>query len=338
MNQKLHNNFIADRPVLLEDFISQVLYDPRYGYYANNNVIGKTQDFITAPHLSPLFSQCLAQWCVDQWVNAGRPTPLNLIELGAGQGIMLRDILTALQTAPELSAHLQAHILEKSENLKSIQKVTLQAHKQVEWIDNLNSIQRGYAIILANEFFDALPIQYYRYTNNEAEEAMVTPDQAISWRKTDVSIPSTPSQSIFMRSKYYEFFVKQISELFNRVGGVGLIIDYGGDHPGFTLQAIKNHKKVSFFDHLGEADLTHHVDFSYLKSLFRAHKINVLGPQKQSDFLLDLGIADMLEYVKQRVASDKFANHVLVVHRLTSSAEMGELFKVIAIQGVPHGC
>ncbi len=338
MNQKFHNAFLADNSILLEDFMSHTLYDPKNGYYAKSNVIGKAQDFITAPHLTSLFSQCIAQWCVDQWVNAGCPTALNLIELGAGQGIMLRDILIACQTIPELSDHIQAYILEKSASLKSIQKVTLQAHKQVKWIDHLDSIQRGYTIILANEFFDALPIQYYRHTNNEIEEAIITPPRSISWRQTDVSLPST-SHPIFLKSKHYEFFVKQISDLLNRVGGVGLIIDYGDDHPGFTLQAIKNHKKVNFLEHLGEADLTHHVDFSYLKSLFHAYRINVLGPQKQSDFLLDLGIADMLAWVRQRVASDKFANHALAVHRLTSSAEMGELFKVIAIQGgLQNGC
>ncbi|AIK96361.1 class I SAM-dependent methyltransferase [Candidatus Odyssella acanthamoebae] len=336
MNQKICNNFITENPILLEDFISHVLYHPEHGYYAKSNVIGKTQDFITAPHLTPLFSQCLAQWCVDQWVNAGRPTPLNLIELGAGQGTMLRDILTAFEAVPDLSAHLQVHIVEKSENLKAIQKVTLCDYNQIRWIDSLDSIQSSYSIILANEFFDALPIQYYRHANEGVEEAIVTQSKEIGWCQTDLPLPSF-SQPIFMTSKHYEFFVKQIAELLNKVGGVGLIIDYGNDHPGFTLQAIKNHKKVSFFDHLGEADLTHHVDFGYLKSLFQKHKINVLGPQKQSDFLLELGIANMLELIKRRVVADKFANHALAVHRLTSSAEMGELFKVIAIQGVPHG-
>jgi SAM-dependent MidA family methyltransferase len=336
MNQKLCNNFITETPILLEECISQALYHPHHGYYAKSTVIGKNQDFITAPHLTPLFSQCVAQWCVDQWVNAGRPIPFNLIELGAGQGTMLRDILSTFKAVPTLFDFLQIHILEKSENLKAIQKVTLEGYPKVQWIESLDSIQSGYSVILANEFFDALPIQYYRQTTEGVEEAIITQSADLAWRPTNLS-PQSFSHPIFMTSKHYELVVKQIAGLLNKVGGVGLIIDYGNDYPAFTLQAIKNHKKVSFFDHLGEADLTHHVDFGYLKSLFQKHAIKVLGPQKQSDFLLDLGIADMLEVIKRRVAADKFAAHALAVHRLTSAAEMGELFKVIAIQGGPHG-
>lgn len=326
---------ISPQEIKLETFMAEVLYNPINGYYAQNDVLGKEQDFITAPALSPLFSHCLAQWCLDQWINFGQPTPLNLIELGAGQGIMLRDMLTAFRKVPDFYRRLNIYVAEKSERLKSVQRKNLKEHNNIHWIENLDEIKTGYSILVANEFFDALPIQYYRQHDNTVEEAVIINQQTIKWRKTSIPLPPSP-HSIFLSSTAYEFFVDQIAALFNRTGGVGLIIDYGSDNPGFTLQAIKNHQKIGLFDHLGKADLTHHVDFQYLIKLFKDRRINILGPQQQSDFLLDLGLSERLESLRKQVQPHIFAQHALAAYRLTSASEMGELFKVIAIQGNIH--
>lgn len=331
---------IADQsPILLEDFMELTLYDHEHGYYANNKVIGKQQDFVTAPELTPLFSQCLAQWCVDQWINAGKPHPVNLIELGAGRGIMLKDILSALKTAPEFFNVITPFILEKSPTLIKVQQQTLCNYNHVQWIDSLDSIQGGYSIILANEFFDALPIQYYRYQEDQLEEAIVTDLKSIAWRqiKAEFDTFNPDKNRLFMRSKLYEKFTHQMANLLNRFGGLGLIIDYGENSPGFTLQAIRKHKKIGIFDHLGQADLTHHVDFSYLKSLFQRHGLNVLGPQNQSDFLDELEISTMLDSLVTRLPAKVYTQHALAVHRLISTSEMGTLFKVLAIQGSCNG-
>lgn len=351
VHNPFHNKIQSQSPVLLEDLIELVLYDPDYGYYANSKVIGKQQDFITAPELTPLFSQCLAQWCVDQWVNAGKPFPVNLIELGAGRGIMLKDMLAALKTVPEFFKVITPVILERSPTLIKIQQQTLHNYSHVQWIDSLDSTPDGYSIILANEFFDALPIQYYRYKEGQLEEAIVTDLKSITWRPAPphsmLDTPKTTAKAstagpdkncLFMRSRFYEKFSQQIANLLNRFGGLGLIIDYGGSSPGFTLQAIKNHRKVGIFDHLGHADITHHVDFSYLKSLFQKHGLNVLGPQNQSGFLHELGISAMINSLATRLSAKAYAQHTLAVHRLLSAGEMGELFKVLAIQGGHNGC
>jgi NADH dehydrogenase [ubiquinone] 1 alpha subcomplex assembly factor 7 len=321
-------------PLSLEEFMEQVLYDPAVGYYAQSQVIGKQQDFITAPELTPLFSQCLAQWSLDQWVNAGKPVPVNLIDLGAGRGTLLKDIGVAFQSLPELVNLVRPFILEKSPFLKASQQKTLAQFPSTQWVDSLSQVSPGYCIVLANEFFDALPIQYYRHTGPILEKAVIETFGKITWkRSSDTPLSPPTEEGIFLRSKAYETFVKQIAQGLTQNGGVGLVIDYGEESAGYTLQAVKNHQKVGFFDNLGQADLTHHVDFSYLKALFLAENLKVLGPQRQSDFLQDLGITTYLDQVKDRVSPETYTKQALAVHRLTSAAEMGQLFKVMAIQG-----
>lgn len=338
MDTTLLNHKILDRlPLPLEEFMEIVMYDAEGGYYSQSSVIGKQHDFITAPEISPLFSHCLAQWCIDQWLNMGKPTPVNLIELGAGQGTMLKDMLSLLQSAPDFFHALTPTILEKSPTLISTQRATLKDYPNVKWISSLEAIEKGYSIILANEFFDALPIQYYRSTAQGLEQAMVTDLSQISWTKVNNPLFPPSNQSIYFQSRAYKIFADQITNLFHKTGGFGLIIDYGNEAPGFTLQAIKNHKKIGIFEELGKSDLTHHVDFCYLKSLFIDQEVKVLGPINQSDFLKEIGIVEALENLKVKLSAKAYLNHTLALHRLIGTAEMGELFKVMAIQGGSNG-
>lgn len=324
--------------IRLEDFIDASLYDEKSGYYANSGVIGKLNDFITAPHISPLFSHCLAQWCLDQWLNAGAPTPLNLIEFGSGTGIMLKDMLDALKKAPQFYGNLTCFIIEKSNHLKTIQKDTLKDHPCIHWLGSHDDISADFSIVVANEFFDALPVQYYRNNGDVVEAAFVADSKQIKWQAIDLKGLAREDRLLFMRSVAYSHFTDKIAEILFKNGGLGLIIDYGSMNPGFTLQAIRQHKKVGIFDCPGEADLTHHVDFSYLINLFKAKGLRVLGPQTQGAFLKDLGIDRLLEQLKAKSSPQIFTQQALAVHRLISSAEMGELFKVIALQGDPNGC
>ncbi len=307
--------------MLLEDYLTHVLYDPEQGYYAQSKVIGQNADFITAPEISPLFSLCIAQWIVDQWHNAGCPIPVNLVELGAGHGTMLSCVLKTLDQIPNLSRNLATYVLDTSEYLKIRQSENLKPYS-ITWIDHLDDIRQGYTIILANEFFDALPIQYYR------SGAILTVDQKqLVWTDTD-DFPQ--KEGISYTSRLYDKFTQDISKLLHRNSGIGLIIDYGSMNPGFTLQAVKNHQKIGLFDSIGQADLTHHVDFRYLIDLFHQHNIKILGPIPQGQFLKELGIEDRVHALHN---SPTYKNQLLAVHRLTAPQEMGDLFKVLAIQG-----
>ena len=312
----------------LEDYLTKVLYDPTDGYYTQSTVVGKTGDFITAPEISPLFSLCIAQWIVDQWHNAGSPTPINLVELGAGKGTMLATILKSMEQIPHLANGLKTYILETSDHLKAIQHKILQPYA-VHWISRLNEVSKGYTIILANEFFDALPIQYYRSDNTTTSELNINDNQLV-WNTID---SNTFNEGITYTSRLYEQFIQDISSLLNGNSGVGLIIDYGSLNPGFTLQAVKNHNKVGLFDFIGQADITHHVDFSYLNRLFDCHSIKTLGPISQGQFLKELEIENLVHSLN---SLPNYRDQLLAVHRLTAPQEMGDLFKVLAIQGGPH--
>ncbi len=314
--------------MLLEDYLNHVLYDPATGYYAQSKVIGKHADFITAPEISPLFSLCIAQWVVDQWQNAGCPVPINILELGAGHGTMMATILKTLGQVPDLYQNTTTYILDTSAPLKTEQQKNLKNHT-VHWIDHISEMKSGFTVILANEFFDALPIQYYR-TTDQITQAMSIEGTKMVW--VDSSNQNSDT-GIFYRSTLYEQFSNQMSDALNRNGGVGLIIDYGNMNPGFTLQAVKDHKKVGLFEDEGHADITHHVDFTYLTKLFNGHGLKTLGPIRQGQFLKELGIEDMVHSLND---SDAYKNQLLAVHRLTGSKEMGELFKVFAIQGGSH--
>lgn len=312
----------------LEDYLTKVLYDPVDGYYAHSSVVGKAGDFITAPEVSPLFSLCIAQWLVDQWHNAGCPTPINLVELGAGKGTMLATILKSLNQIPGLANTLRSYILDSSDSLKKIQQQTLQAHS-VNWINSLMDVPDGYTIVLANEFFDALPVQYYRSDGTRTSELKIENNQLV-WETTSTSTP----EGITYTSQLYETFTDEISMLLTRNSGIGLIIDYGSLNPGFTLQAVRNHKKVGLLDFVGQADITHHVDFSYLKNLFDRHGIKSLGPIPQGQFLKELGIEDAVHSLNHL---PNYKDQLLAVHRLIAPQEMGDLFKVFAIHGGSHG-
>jgi len=314
--------------MLLEAYLHKILYDPDHGYYARSHVVGPQGDFITAPEISPLFSLCIAQWVVDQWTNLGQPRPINLVELGAGCGTMMSTLLQSLKQIPNLYQSLTAYILEASQPLKAQQSKTLKDHP-IKWIDNLNQVPNAFTIILANEFFDALPIQYYRSQDNTPQVLTVEANQ-LNWVDCE---PDGQPDGIYYRSKLYEQFVEQISRILQDNSGIGLIIDYGSHSPGFTLQAVKNHKKVGLFDHVGQADITHHVDFDYLTNLFQTHDITTLGPIPQGQFLKELGIDNIVHQMKDLPG---YKNHLLSVHRLISSQEMGDLFKVIAIYGGSH--
>jgi NADH dehydrogenase [ubiquinone] 1 alpha subcomplex assembly factor 7 len=155
-------------------------------------------------------------------------------------------------------------------------------------------------------------------------------DNQLVWDTID---SNTLNEGITYKSRLYEQFTQDISNLLNANSGIGLIIDYGNMNPGFTLQAIKNHKKVGLFDFIGQADITHHVDFTYLTRLFNHHAIKTLGPIPQGQFLKELEIENLVHSLS---SLPNYRDQLLAVHRLTAPQEMGDLFKVLAIQGGSH--
>ena len=153
---KIDNN----KYISLDKFIDKALYDKKEGYYMHKNPFGKNGDFTTAPNISILFSEMLAIWCIAFWENLGCPKKINIVELGAGNGEMMYQMIKVFESFNNFKKSSNYFILEKSQFLKKIQKKKLNSHK-ITWLNSINKLKNGPNIFLANEFFDALPVKQF---------------------------------------------------------------------------------------------------------------------------------------------------------------------------------
>ena len=144
----------------LDRFINKVLYDKKKGYYMNKNPIGYQGDFITSPNVSIMFSEMIAIWLISFWEKMGSPKNINIIELGAGNGEMMLQILKTIENFKIFKSSSNFFIYEKSLYLTKIQKNKIK-FKNIKWINNLKKISKFPSIFIANEFFDALPIKQF---------------------------------------------------------------------------------------------------------------------------------------------------------------------------------
>ena len=154
----------------LDKFIEESLYNKAHGYYMKRNPFGEDGDFITAPNISVLFSEMIAIWIISFWENLDCPKQFNLIELGAGNGEMMKVLVSTFNKFPQFKNSCKINILEKSELLQKMQKNNIKDTK-VKWLNNLNELSNFPSIFIANEFFDALPIkQFLKKKNNGTKE------------------------------------------------------------------------------------------------------------------------------------------------------------------------
>ena len=144
----------------LDRFIDKVLYDKNKGYYMNKNPIGNKGDFITSPNISIMFSEMITIWLISFWEKIGCPKNINIVELGAGNGEMMLQILKTIEKFNKFKSSSNFIIYEKSPYLKKIQKNKIK-FENIKWISSLNKISKFPSIFIANEFFDALPIKQF---------------------------------------------------------------------------------------------------------------------------------------------------------------------------------
>ena len=343
MNQISHT--ISPHWISLDQALHRALYDPTDGYYSHKNPLGRSGDFITAPEISQLFGEMIGLWCIDKWQQAGCPTPVRLLEIGPGRGLMMADILRIFKLVPVLFESVTCHLIEVSTLLREIQKNILKEHEyRLSWHDNLddshNPIPAGYALILANEFFDALPISQFilretgwqeRGVVRDTEGLLSYEEQPCSPLELRFEVESNQIVEICLLDRIY---VKKISDCLKENGGATLIIDYGDDQEkwqGETLQALLHHKKVSVLDYLGQADISHHVDFRGLREEFARENIVCAQTQTQGEFLRNLGIEPRADQLAQRMDGPARVAHLTAVHRLIGHGEMGQLFKVLEV-------
>ena len=325
--------------ISLDKFIDKALYNKSKGYYEKKNPIGYKGDFITSPNISIMFSEMIAIWIVSLWENLGSPKKINIIELGAGTGEMMNQILKTVDNFKKFKASSKFYIHEKSVYLKRAQKDKNKEY-EVKWIDNLNKISNYPSIFIANEFFDSLPIkQFVKKKNNWFEKFIHSKDKKLHTIdiKTKKSIIEKIIKIKIDNEKFIEYsplaFKKLniISKIIRKNNGGILIVDYGYNKRKMfnTLQSVKNHKKNNFLENVYQSDITHMINFNYYKKKIKKMKLDCIKLTTQREFLINMGILKRAEIISKNVSFSKKADIYYRLKRLIDKNEMGLLFKVL---------
>jgi len=325
----------------IDKYINEALYSKKFGYYIKNNPFGKTGDYITAPNISILFSEMIAIWIIDFWQNLNFPKKFNLIELGAGNGEMMKQMLVVFDQFPKFKSCCEINILEKSNNLKKIQKQKLK-NMNVRWLKNLNEINNIPNIFVANEFFDALPIKQFIKKKNKWFEINVKFSQSkkpefINILSNIKKIEKKIGLKISVGQKFIEYsplllnYLKIISKkINNNMGGI-LIIDYGyyGKQMKNTLKSISKHKFNDVLSNFGNADITYNINYNFLEKILKKNNLIINGKSNQKNFLKNLGILKRAELISKKLPFSKKADIYYRIKTLIDNKSMGEVFKVI---------
>ena len=335
--------FKKNKILSLDKFIEESLYNKRYGYYMKSNPFGKNRDFITAPNISVLFSEMIAIWIISFWKNLNCPKQFNLIELGAGNGEMMKVIVTTFNKFSQFKSSCNIKILEKSKLLKKIQKKTIKDQK-VKWLNNLNELDDMPCIFIANEFFDALPIKQFTKIKNKWHERHV---KFINQKKLEfLDIPfdmqKLEKEMKFKVSSKQEFieysplaseYLKNITNKIKLNKGGILIIDYGyiGKKMKNTLQAVSKHKYTDVLKNFGNSDITYNLSFNLINQIIKKLGSFVYTTTTQKEFLTKLGILKRAEILSKNIPFSKKADMHFRIKRLLDDNQMGNLFKVIFV-------
>ena len=331
----------TDGPISVEHFMELALGHPEHGYYMNRDPFGASGDFTTAPEISQMFGELVGLWAAEVWTAMGSPSKIRLIELGPGRGTLMSDALRAGRIVPEFRAALDVTLVEMSPALAEIQYDALVASgASVAWTLDLASAPAGPAIVIANEFLDALPVRQYVMRGGRWRERLVGLDARGNFafeiaREAETAIPPAGEEGdiLEVNPKSHQL-VYELGHRLARQGGAALFVDYGHTTTGVsdTLQALQRHRSVSALANPGEADLTAHVDFAAMARSARAAGVAVYGPIDQGDFLETLGLSARAATLAER-SPDRAEEFETARRRLAGKGqgEMGSLFKAMAI-------
>lgn len=326
IEKRLRAQIERSGPLPVHEFIAQVLYDPLDGYYATKVPIGREGDYITAPEMTQAFGEVIALWLIDLWEQAGRPAPFYLIEMGPGRGTLMADMLRTFQKLKIPFPQMAVHLVEISPLLKKLQQQALVSFPvSCHWHESIETLPNGFGFIVGNEFWDALPVSHISGQDSPAQERQVGLKGS--------QLVFLPEQGVFQETCPALFsLAHQISQHLKDNGGAALFLDYGYDDPAGrsdTLQALFQHQRCSPLEHIGRADLTHHVDFHTLKRLFG--ELPVYGPVPQGDFLKAIGLDIRTEALCKHATPNQQSALRTAAVRLAHPAHMGALFKVLAV-------
>jgi SAM-dependent MidA family methyltransferase len=315
--------------------LSQFMGAANAHYYATRDPIGARGDFTTAPEISQMFGELIGLCLADLWDRAGRP-PAHYVELGPGRGTLAADALRAMARA---GLEPSVHFVETSPTLRAAQLERV-PHAE-HCLDLVGLPEDGALLVVANEFFDALPIRQLIRTAEGWRERLVACQDTLflpvpGQHGFDPVIPfalrTAPEGAILETSPASVATMRGLAKRIAAQGGAALVIDYGYSGPaiGDTLQAVRDHQYVNPFDAPGEHDLTAHVDFATLAEAAEAEEVRAVGPVGQGAFLTALGIDPRAEALS-RVAPDRAESIRADRDRLVEADAMGTLFQALAL-------
>jgi SAM-dependent MidA family methyltransferase len=329
-------------------YMELALYAPEYGYYSGGSAkLGKDGDFTTAPEITSLFGETLAHVAAGLMAQSAP----QILEFGAGTGKLARDILTEL-AASGVSIHRYS-IVELSGELRARQQQTLRGFPQVTWLDNFPASFSG--VVIGNEVLDAMPVSLVVKTEHGwrergiglSEKKLVYRDHACD-PALIAQIPDADLLPVGYLTEVHPIaagFMSSLASMLSAgfdhsgLGGAAILIDYGfpareyylGQRAQGTLMCHYRHHAHDDPLYLpGLQDITAHVDFTAMAHAAVRGGLDVIGYMSQAAFLLAAGIGDVL---LRTSPTDKlrYLPKANAVQRLTSPAEMGELFKVLVV-------
>ena len=328
-------------PMPLAEYMQACLLHPEHGYYATRDPLGTAGDFTTAPEISQMFGELLGLCLAQAWMDQGGGECV-LAELGPGRGTLMADMLRAMSKVPGLAPDV--HLVEASPTLREVQKKTLSG-VDVTWHDRVETLPQKRTFLIANEFFDALPIRQFprkgqawaeRMVSAEGDQLAFTDAAPQPVRELAHRLANTGDDDVVELSPALPPIITAISTRIAEHGGAAVVIDYGDwESLGDTFQAVRNHQPCDPLTGPGTADLTAHVDFKAIRdaTVCAASKMTTQGALLEA-----LGIGAraqvLAQHLKAKGDTKGQENHQSAFQRLTAPDQMGTLFKGIAL--FPH--
>ncbi|MCV6597798.1 MAG: SAM-dependent methyltransferase [Mangrovicoccus sp.] len=350
LREILLRRIAAQGPLSIADYMADCLLHPEFGYYSTGAPFGQAGDFTTAPEISQMFGELLGLALAQAWADQGAPARFTLAELGPGRGTLMADLLRAASRAmPGFAQAAELHLIEASHRLRAAQNERLASYAP-QWHDNVAELPEAPTFLIANEFFDALPIRQFQRDGAHWRERLVgAREGTLCLGLSDpVQLPELATRDENTKpSDIVELCAAAgpiMAEIARRIaahGGAAVIIDYGDWRSlGDTLQALRRHQSTDIFDSPGQADLTAHVDFAALAEAAKqaAPDVAISPMTPQGIFLERLGITARAQNLARSLSGPALESHIAAHRRLTHPLEMGTLFKSLALipRGAPH--
>ncbi|MFT3689081.1 class I SAM-dependent methyltransferase [Paenirhodobacter sp.] len=338
LGEILARRIAIDGPMRLDQYMMECLLHPGHGYYTTRDPLGRAGDFVTSPEISQMFGEMLGLCLGQVWLDQGSPASFVLAELGPGRGTLMADMLRAIRAVPGMAEAARVCLVEASPVLRAEQRRTV---GRAEWFDTVADLPEGPLFLVANEFFDALPIrQFVRRGPGWAErqvglsDGVLTPGLAppVPLAVLHDRLGDTRDGDVVEICPTAPGIVAEVARRIARDGGAAVFVDYGHWRSlGDTFQALKAHAPCDPFAAPGEADLTAHVAFEPLARAACAEGAAVSAMTTQGVLLERLGITARAQTLARGLAGERLATHVAAHRRLTHPEEMGQLFQTLAI-------